>query len=1146
MRNLKRALSLALAAVMVLGLMIVGAGAVGVDDFTDADEITNREAVSVLTSLGVITGKDDGSYDPSGTITRAEMTTIICRILNGGTDPQLGSSVTNTFSDTVNHWASGYIEFCVTRGIVAGRGDGTFDPDGTVTVAEGAKMMLVALGYNASVEGLTGSNWQINTDVLANQKGLYEGMEMANTSENLSRDNAAQMGYNLLDLNMISYDYIISTDGNVVSTTPQVNDDNDTVLEELFNAVRVEGVVTGNEMAVLTSSGSGSHLDAERTRINVTNYGDGDGEQTAFANGSLTLVATTGLEELGRSVNVFVRASSSSSRATIIGSVIVSEDNTVVTDYSGDTIAAVADDNNLNLVSGTQTALNYADVADYSASVEGNGVRGVEKILIDNDGDSDLDYVLLNTYRFGKVTSYVTSGDGSITVNCGSSNTWSADDADDVVGFEDVARDNYVIAAQIGGRLHVELAETVTGTLDGYRESTGSTSELSSDSYSNRLSVDGTNYNVAWLTGYIGGTDNINPAYSYGENNLDTEATFFLGKGDYVVAVGDIEANAYNYTLVLAKDSGINNQVKVALSDGTIATYTLSSSGSNVAFGDVEVGEVYAYTLSGTSNIRLNAPVRQAADKESTGVSFTKGRTSIAVDGSTYYATSSTVFFYVNGTSAAVSSIDNGDVDVYAGYANAPTLSTTATKYASVYTRSNDSASSAYNTAAVVVFRGTGIASANVDDFLYVYGKGNSTSDYTDVNAFVAGSSEAQDVQVDGAYSGSEGVHLWSVNSDGYYELDTPTEYDGSIGNLITGTFTNGVSDWTVRSSNSDTFVITDGTNPGTYELAITGDTMLVNDSDYLSDPTAELGAGPEEGDNIAYVLFTLDNGQPDEAKLVVIKNSTSDSNNDNVSTDVQVIASSVANDYTAPLFYRESGTAITSGEMRTALTNKMIADGCTDITFNGYTSVTYTKGGSTVTETFIDNGSGAAGLSTANNQAYKVTLNGTAGYYIAGTTFLNTSSTGVDLSGTYCYINGSSTETATTTGHTVTAGDTDTTIVDGYINVASLTGQSATSTDADTAGLDSATVTYSVSESGIVKVSNITITVTSDTQPTDSVRVTVSGTGIDTTASANVVTVPVNDFVASNSSYVATIRVPVTGADNITSLTVTLDDPTD
>ena len=146
MRNLKRVLGLALASVMVLSMMVVGASAANYDDFTDKDEIVNTEAVSILTALNVINGKDDGSYDPTGIITRGEMAKLICVVLNGGKDPSLGSATTNTYTDTVNHWAAPYIEYCTQLGIVAGKGDGTFAPNGTVTATEASKMLLVALG----------------------------------------------------------------------------------------------------------------------------------------------------------------------------------------------------------------------------------------------------------------------------------------------------------------------------------------------------------------------------------------------------------------------------------------------------------------------------------------------------------------------------------------------------------------------------------------------------------------------------------------------------------------------------------------------------------------------------------------------------------------------------------------------------------------------------------------------------------------------------------------------------------------------------------------------------------------------------------------------------------------------------------------
>ena len=57
MRNLKRALSLALAAIMLVGMMVVSASAASYNDLTDKDQIVNKDAVSMLVTLGVIEGK---------------------------------------------------------------------------------------------------------------------------------------------------------------------------------------------------------------------------------------------------------------------------------------------------------------------------------------------------------------------------------------------------------------------------------------------------------------------------------------------------------------------------------------------------------------------------------------------------------------------------------------------------------------------------------------------------------------------------------------------------------------------------------------------------------------------------------------------------------------------------------------------------------------------------------------------------------------------------------------------------------------------------------------------------------------------------------------------------------------------------------
>ena len=146
MKNLKRIFSLALAGTMLAGMLTVGASAA---DFTDADSIKNNEAVDTMVALNIINGKDDGSFAPEATVTRAEMAKMITVALNGGKDPVLGTSSTPKFTDIGGHWAQKYIEYCANLGIIAGQGDGTFAPDAPVTGGAAAKMLLVALGYDS-------------------------------------------------------------------------------------------------------------------------------------------------------------------------------------------------------------------------------------------------------------------------------------------------------------------------------------------------------------------------------------------------------------------------------------------------------------------------------------------------------------------------------------------------------------------------------------------------------------------------------------------------------------------------------------------------------------------------------------------------------------------------------------------------------------------------------------------------------------------------------------------------------------------------------------------------------------------------------------------------------------------------------------
>ena len=204
MRNLKRVLSLGLASVMLMGMMVVGAGAAS-KDFTDADEIKNVEAVDVMVALGVLQGGDKGDFQPNSILTREQAAKIICYLLLGEDSAEKLSTNSAVFTDVAaDRWSAPYIGYCVNLGILAGDGNGHFFPEGKLTGAAFAKMLLVALGYDPKIENYTGNSWTINVAADAIEAGISpKGLVLTNE---LSRQDAAQMAFQTLTANMVKYD----------------------------------------------------------------------------------------------------------------------------------------------------------------------------------------------------------------------------------------------------------------------------------------------------------------------------------------------------------------------------------------------------------------------------------------------------------------------------------------------------------------------------------------------------------------------------------------------------------------------------------------------------------------------------------------------------------------------------------------------------------------------------------------------------------------------------------------------------------------------------------------------------------------------------------------------------------------------------
>ena len=798
MRNLKRTLSLALASVMLVGMMSVGASAVNASDFTDADEIVNKDAVSTMTALGIINGKEDGSYfDPTGTVTRAEMAKMLCVAINGGVDPVLGVKDTPTFTDIKGHWAESYIEYCAANGIIAGRGNNKFDPTGTVSATEAAKMLLGVLGYNAEKSGLVGNDWAINTNVLANQNGLYKNLSNLNANTLLTRDNAAQMIYNALDANMVELNaagnyttsqYSYTGTESVVTGTERVwvltikennctnsgikaavdalsgsvynsrSDADETVkevagaelskvkyaLEQKTQNVYGENTVTkyadetmGHKYLSLITDGDAVLTDVEK---------DSKGTYTLYMNGITTKGQYTKVEGdysnlIGQKVEVLYKDSEN------VYGVYASTDSSLIVESTAGKVGTLS--NNEVKIDGTTykvdsnvttTALNTGKLID-GLNVGGNKAAAVK--AYDNDDNGKIDTVVYVPFTAAKVT-YV--GEKSFNTDVAGTNI----KFEDVNAYDDMAKNDYVIKSDAANTVDdtdtYVLAETVEGKIEATK--------------SDSVRIDGTWYNYVTTT----------PDKDLALDSTVKAAVLngYIVKSEVVTSSHELQ----DYAVVVKTDTDINGpQAKLLFADGTTKVVTTDKKYTDtmgLVTYEVKKGE-YVLTEAVTDSAD-----KAGFDKIVTGKyvnSSGKGKIggeSIADDAVIFVKDSAGKFSTMAGSDFAkysTTSVVDQNITAYANKDNSTGYNSIVLAYVELNAKVNSITSNyGYVTSAVSTTK-------NND--------GETVSSFT----FWDGATEHKDIMTDEKVSLSKGdIFTYEENKDGSY---TVTEVDNLLRTAI-------------------------------------------------------------------------------------------------------------------------------------------------------------------------------------------------------------------------------------------------------------------------------------------------------------------------------------------------------------------------
>ena len=568
MRNLKKILALALALVMSMSLVSIASAT----DFSDDADIEYQEAVEVLTALEVIDGVGNNTFNPDGTVTRAQMAKMITIISLGNVDPSAFLGTTTDLKDINGHWAEAYIKYCYSQGIIAGKGAGRFDPNANVTTAEAAKMLLVAIGYNSDVQGYEGAQWAINVTRDAQLSKFFDELSLT-SNQALTRQEAAQMIYNAVQAALIIKTSTVDRNDGTISDHYNP-DPSKSLLTETFEVKTSEGLM--KEFTYDSVKGEWNY------DVTVT---DGD------ALDSKGLPATEDYTDLFRMNVKALWTKNRSGDVVVYG--IYAEDSTVMAEGVLDDLDDADLANNRIKVGSTtyrttNTTVDYyafnatskntiADGTDFNKTGNVLAADSYSMKLIDNTGDGRADEVVYLPYSVGKV-GYV--GTNTITTNAAG---YTSLKLEDIVVYSGIAKDDYVVIIDAANSVTEQDELTKAEIVSGKVTKVSGSSSMIGDTYYKVLdgvtATLGSEYNGVVVNGYLVGTE---------------------------VTKSDISVN--DYAVVIAAEnsaSGVNSkpQARLLLANGETVVVDVEGTNNSSLKGSLVTYEiddgVYTLTLSG-------------------------------------------------------------------------------------------------------------------------------------------------------------------------------------------------------------------------------------------------------------------------------------------------------------------------------------------------------------------------------------------------------------------------------------------------------------------------------------------------------------------------------------------------------------------
>ena len=574
MRNLKRALSLLLSSTMVLGMLVMGSSAAS---YTDVTSKENVEAIEVLKAVGVMTGDENGNFNPNKQVTRAEMAVVMANLLDLKVEDFKGASL--PFTD-VPEWAVPYVAACYADGITAGISATEYGSNNSVTTAQAALMMMKALGYFQYSRDF-GSDWQVATVKQGSKIDLFNGIE-AGASAAMTRNDVAQIALNTLKATMVE------TDGSSTSIT-------------LPGGIVIDSGDT--KYVDVTSKASYADEFNDAAVDNNGTYAVQLGEK--LYNGDLKLNATASSHDnFGAPANVWTYKDFTGKYAK--DAILTYTDEVKPSDLADDIedagykIDKTSSTTSLTVWSNGDGSEKYTgtQVASAISTNTAFGGKGIElKVYDANDDDTADTIVMVYTYA-AKVTNVTeddkdTSKDEralSVEAYMGGNKTAKITLDKDTVGFDSVyskvEEDDIVLvtpkndASSADAAWTVSIPESVTGAVTAKNTS------------KDTVTVDGTTYNIAACE----------RAVSDLAVNNDKDIVLYLdtyGNAIYTTAVSaatniDVVYVTYAYTETNSWGETVN-MFQGVLTDGSVITGEYK--GESLTAGNVD--KAYKYEMDG-------------------------------------------------------------------------------------------------------------------------------------------------------------------------------------------------------------------------------------------------------------------------------------------------------------------------------------------------------------------------------------------------------------------------------------------------------------------------------------------------------------------------------------------------------------------